>query len=167
MKRTEAALRRLIAELEAESAIFDEIFEKYRLVNEKIKKIEPDELDWAGVAYTIHNLYNLMENYFLRIAKFFENDIDASSWHKDLIFRMTLDIEHVRPSFISKESAPLFNELRAFRHVFRNIYQSELDIDKLKAINAKVPTARQVFLERHREYIVKLKILTEELRSPS
>lgn len=36
--------------------------------------------DVIALGYTIHNYYNAVENYFLRIAKFFENHLDPSTW---------------------------------------------------------------------------------------
>jgi len=64
-------LRTLKAELAADMNILKGLEGKYRKAKEKLKRIEPDELDYAGLAYTIVNIYNLMENYFLCVAKGF------------------------------------------------------------------------------------------------
>ncbi len=50
-----------------------------------------DSLDYAALAYTLHNVYCLLENYLLRIAKFFENNLDPETWHRDLVRRMAVD----------------------------------------------------------------------------
>jgi len=55
-----------------------------------------DEFAWTAVGYTIHNVYCLLENYFLRISKFFENGLDLAAWHAQVIERMTLNIPGVR-----------------------------------------------------------------------
>jgi len=47
-----------------------------------------DPMAWSAVGFTLHNLYNAIENYFLRVAKFFENQIEGGSWHRDLVNRM-------------------------------------------------------------------------------
>lgn len=52
-----------------------------------------DEYDFAALGYTIQNLYNAFESYFLRIAKFFENKLDEREWHKSLVHRMTLSVD--------------------------------------------------------------------------
>ena len=45
--------------------------------------------------------YTLLETCFLRISQFFENNIDQSHWHKDLLEKMTFEISNVRPRVIS------------------------------------------------------------------
>ena len=57
------------------SLLFSELKGDIDLLTRKIEKIEPDEFDFSALGYTIHNIYKLMENYFLRITKFFENNI--------------------------------------------------------------------------------------------
>jgi hypothetical protein len=131
----------------------------------KLEKLEPDEFDWAGLGYTIHNIYNCMENYLLRIAKFFENSLDPIEWHRDLIHRMTLEIEGVRPAFLARELEPRIQDLRAFRHIFRNIYQSSLDVEKLKLLNGRVPDAVSSFKTCHESSIAKLHDIVSEIEN--
>jgi hypothetical protein len=40
---------------------------------ERIREGSTDTLDYSALGYTIHNIYGLIENACLRIAKFFEN----------------------------------------------------------------------------------------------
>jgi len=94
-----------------------------------------------------------MENYFLRIAKCFENSIDTLNWHRDLIRRMSLEIEGVRPAVLGTEDVLPINELRAFCHVFRNIYQSELDRQKLDIVDLRTPRAVAAFRSAHARFI--------------
>lgn len=78
--------------------------------------------------YYLHNLYNAFENVCLNVARAFENHIDdRSQWHAVLLKRMTLDVEGLRPKLLSPESYQYLDELRRFRHVFRNAYTRELD----------------------------------------
>lgn len=156
-------LRGLQAELVADAEVFGRLVEKYGLAKAKLARIEPDELDRVGLAYTIVNLYSLMESYFLRVAKFFENDIDRSSWHRDLVRRMTLSIEGIRPAVLSEEEARTIDELRAFRHVFRHMYQSELDPDKLELVESRTPRAIAAFEAAHERLLAILRALLEEV----
>ena len=152
-------LRTLKAELAADMAVLDELEGKYRLIHAKLAAIQPDEFDYVGLAYTIVNLYNLMENYFLRVAKCFENNIDRLSWHRDLVRRMALEIDGVRPALLVMGDVPLIDELRAFRHVFRHIYQSELELDKLKLVDSRTPKAVAAFRSAHERFVDKLEQL--------
>ena len=149
-------LRILKAELRADMVVLDELEGKYRLIHAKLAMIQPDEFDYIGLAYTIVNLYNLMENYFLRVAKCFENNIDRLNWHKDLVRRMALDIEGVRPALLAMGDVALIDELRAFRHLFRHIYQSELDVDKLKLVDSRTSKAVDAFRSAHERFVDKL-----------
>ena len=149
-------LRTLKAELRADMVVLDELEGKYRLIHAKLAMIQPDEFDYIGLAYTIVNLYNLMENYFLRVAKCFENNIDRLNCHKDLVRRMALDIDGVRPALLAMVDVALIDELRAFRHVFRHIYQSELDVDKLKLVDSRTPKAVDAFRSAHERFVDKL-----------
>jgi len=153
MKRSRVGFLRLISELENDIESLDDLMAKYFLINKKIKQIEPDEFDWASLGYVIHNIYNQLENYFLRISKYFENDLDDTSWHKDLVNRMTIEIKDIRPKLLDRALANNMNELRAFRHVFRYIYQSELDEKKLKDLNKQVPTIINRFKDCHKLFL--------------
>ena len=44
--------------------------------------------DRAAVGYYLHCFYNGCENIFRAVARFFENDLTADSWHADLLKRM-------------------------------------------------------------------------------
>ncbi|MFC1595739.1 hypothetical protein ACFL4D_00440 [Candidatus Margulisiibacteriota bacterium] len=134
-------LKTLQAELGESLALVKDWEKNYELISVKITQIAPDQFDYAGLGYTIHNLYNAMENSFYRIARHFENNIDKTMFHKDLLRRMAIEINDVRPSIISKETYLLIDELRAFRHAYRHIYENGLDTEKLLGISAKVPAA--------------------------
>lgn len=129
----------LIAELHGDLDGLPELLETNRKSIERIEAGATDELDFAALGYTLHNLYNLMENSFFRIAKHFENDIGSEGWHKELLHRMTLSIEGVRPRVIDGKTAEQLDELRAFRHVFRNMYRKNLDSERLLLLQKRLP----------------------------
>lgn len=97
--------------------------------------------DKAAVGYFLHSFYNGCENIFRLIARFFENDVGAKSWHRDLLKRMKLEIPGYRPRLIDNETYEMLNEFRAFRHVFRHCYSFQLDWNREKAIAEKFPVA--------------------------
>jgi hypothetical protein len=157
------SLNRLIAELEIDIHTLKELERKNSKAMQRINAGAKDELDWAALGYTLHNLYNGIENYCLRIAKFFENEISGDSWHKDLLFRMTLEIKDLRPALLDQASAEKLHELRGFRHVFRNIYQSRLDEEKVMLVQKRLPEALKAFYSAHEEYLKKMETLAEQL----
>ncbi|MDW7710807.1 MAG: hypothetical protein SCH98_10055 [Deferrisomatales bacterium] len=158
-------LRVLRAEMLDDAEAFERLVGKYEGMKRKLARIEPDEFDYVGLAYTIVNLYSLMENYFLRVAKCFENDVDRSSWHRELVRRMALSIEGVRPAVLTAEEARAIDELRAFRHVFRHIYQTELDSEKLQLVDSRTPQAVGAFKAAHERLLANLDALIAEVDS--
>jgi hypothetical protein len=146
----------LLAELEGDMEILGLLEKKNRKSLERVRLAGGDELDWSALGYTLHNIYNLLENYFLRIAKFFENSRDPLSWHKDLVQRMALTVEEVRPALLGRDLASKIDELRAFRHVFRNIYQAELDPSRMSLIQDDLPATLDSFRKDHAAFKEKL-----------
>jgi hypothetical protein len=163
MRKKKNDLLRLIAELESDMSLLETLAQKNRRAWKRIQQGNAEELDWAALGYTIHNIYNLLENYFLRISKFFENSLDPLSWHRDLIEHMRLDIEGVRPALMSRGLAGRIDELRSFRHVFRNIYESELDPQRVALVQQRLGDTLAEFAKAHLEFNRKLKAISSRL----
>jgi hypothetical protein len=91
------------------------------------------ELDSLG--YSLHNIYNALENCFGQISLSFENDVrDRTRWHRELLEKMFLDIEPLRPAVLPEELRSLFADLLGFRHLFRHAYEFKLDQAKTVAL---------------------------------
>jgi hypothetical protein len=91
----------------------------------------------AGVAYTLHNPYSVLENSFDQISRSFENHVvDREQWQRELMLKMFLEIPGVRPAVLPLELRPLLNELRSFGHEFRHSYDFQLDPVRLNRLVA-------------------------------
>jgi hypothetical protein len=161
MKTYEGVLT-LIEELKGD---MDEL-ERLRDLNKRawvrIENGADDVLDFGALAYTIHTIYGVIENYFLRISKFFENSLPPDSWHKTLVERMALNIPGVRPAFIhDKDALKRMMDLLRFRHKFRNLYGEDLDPERTKDVQRNLEEVLSVFPGLHREYCHKLKQIAE------
>lgn len=98
------------------------------------------------LGYYVHVLYGLFENLLVQIAEQFGNHIaDKAQWHAQLLKRMTLNIEPIRPAVISHEAYTCLNELRTFRHLFRNAYLLRLDPDRLNLVLREVITLKSIY----------------------
>lgn len=96
-----------------------------------------------SLAYQLHNLYCAFEDLFKIVANFFENHIeDKSKYHRELLLRMKISIEGIRPAL-----------LRAFRHVFRHAYSYELDQQKVDIIVEDVLKLKDLY-EREIDYFL-------------
>jgi hypothetical protein len=124
-------LKVLQAEVEAQ---LEKIERVYEALEDRAGQMHPDHPgSIESTAYQLHNLYGAAEDLFKIVASAFENSVtDLSRWHTELLHRMTLEIQGVRPALLSTESAELFDELRAFRHFFRHAYMRQLDFSPVE-----------------------------------
>ncbi|MCP4360654.1 MAG: hypothetical protein GY796_21815, partial [Chloroflexi bacterium] len=124
-------LKVLQAEVEAQLEKIEQVYEELEDRAGQIHSNHPGSIE--STAYQLHNLYSAAEDLFKIVAGAFENSVaDLSRWHTELLHRMTLDIQGVRPALLSTESAELLDELRAFRHVFRHAYMRRLDFSRVE-----------------------------------
>ena len=163
MGSTKTDFRVLIAELEADIELLRKLKKTNAKAFDRTREPESDELSWAALGYTIHNIYNLLENYFLRVSKFFENSLDGGARHRDLIERMTLSIEGLRPALLTREIAADIDELRSFRHVFRNIYQTSLDPERTRLVQERLGKALPAFEAAHSQFVAKIQAIADRL----
>ena len=136
--------------------------------NEKIaamlsrKAEEVPNYDRGAIGYLLHNFYNGCENIFRSIADFFENDFTNKSWHRDILKRMTLEIEGYRPKVISENLFILLDDFRGFRHKFRYSYSFELDWEREKIVADKQIKAWKLLQDDLDIFIKKLDLLNKE-----
>lgn len=122
----------IAGEIKAQLAQLELVWAKLLERDAQLAHGEPVVIE--GAAYHIHNYYSAVEDLLKIVAAAFENNIeDVSRWHSELIDRMTLDMEGVRPRLLSSETAGLLHRLRSFRHFFRHAYRVELDGAEIQA----------------------------------
>ena len=155
----------MAAELRIDSRELDELASMNERAVGRIRAGANDALDYGALGYTIHNIYGVVENACLRISKLFENNLPAEAWYRALLDRMILDIPTLRPAFFSREAYLVMDELRSFRHVFRNIYSRELDSERIMALQKKIPLAIHYFqdsVSRYTEFLGRLAASIED-----
>jgi HepT-like protein len=146
----------LKADVSADLQAIEQVYLKLAGQSETAK----DDEQAIVTGYYLHNLYNAFENIFQRVAEAFENDIsDKAQWHAQLLRRMTLDIEGVRPRLLSDEAYQCLDELRRFRHLFRNMYTADLDSERLRLVwneARRLQSLYRVDIERFLIYLDRL-----------
>lgn len=99
-----------------------------------------DESYYDSVALNIHNMYNGVERIFEIIATSIdESKPEGKNWHRDLLIQMSLIITNIRPQVISHQLMTYLDEYRSFRHIVRNIYAFQYDLEKLKKLVSHLP----------------------------
>jgi hypothetical protein len=88
-----------------------------------------------SLGYSLHNIYNALENCFEQISLSFDNQVrDRTRWHRELLEQMFLDIKPLRPAVLPEELRSVLAELLGFRHLFRHAYEFKLDPAKTVAL---------------------------------
>ena len=142
--RSEEVFRTLKAEIQFLLSRIDELDEKVKLTEEEVEK----ESRLIVEGYYLSGIYSCFEDIFLKIAKVFENRVDTpASWHRDLLRRMIITVEGIRPNVISKDSFIFLDELRSFRHVFRSSYMFELDVERLHLLLSKWDRGKEQIIQ--------------------
>lgn len=84
-------------------------------------------------AVNIHGWYTALETGLERVARLLDQSVPAgASWHVDLLSQMQIEIPGVRPPALPTSLGGELNELRRFRHFFRNAYVVEFDPKKVR-----------------------------------
>ena len=131
----------LKAELNAQLSEIEDIYKK---LEDRRKKRGKAGIE--SIAYQLHNLYCAFEDLFKIVAETFENHIqDKTKYHMELLRRMTVSIEGVRPLLLSHESYILFDNLRSFRHFFRHAYSYEIDVRKVRIVLDDADKLREMY----------------------
>lgn len=87
----------------------------------------PDKKTLRAIGSVLHDFYTGIEKIFRRIALEMESTLpEGDDWHRQLLNRMAVDIESTRPSVISDELREDLDEHLRFRHLFRHLYDFEL-----------------------------------------
>jgi len=136
---------------------YDELLTKVDLAAE-----EASPYDKAAIGFYLHNFYNGCEGIFRSIARFFENDLGAESWHTDLLKRMKLAVAGYRPRVIDENLFLVLDDFRAFRHRFRHCYSFELDWARIKLVAVKLVPAHRRLTDQVRHFLTELGDITEE-----
>lgn len=132
----------LKADITADLVAIAEIYQALKRAGTELH----EESQRIVTAYYLHNLYCAFESIFQRIATVFGNHIsERDGWHADLLRRMTLDIEGLRPRLLSGSAYEAMDELRRFRHVFRSAYRLHLDADRLALVYRKAQALERVY----------------------
>ncbi|TVR60890.1 MAG: hypothetical protein EA426_04200 [Spirochaetaceae bacterium] len=110
------------------------------------------------IAGLLENYCTCAETVFVRIARFFENNLSPDAWHKDLLERMSLEIDEVRPRVVSDDTQRELTELLRFRHFRRYYYGTAYDWERLEELTRRVARV-------HERLLHELEFFTEFIRA--
>jgi len=157
MKKNEAVL---IAEIEKTTALISDL----RVFQQQV---EENELATLGktratammTAQILENFYTCLETLFFRISQYFENSLQQTKWHSDLLDKMILRIPGIRPAVISQTTYKNLLELMRFRHFKRYYFELDYDWKKLDYLTACLKDAARTLpaeLDEFRSFLEEL-----------
>lgn len=148
---TVARLTRLLVECAVERRALDRLAEElaeHCQAAGQGKPMSRAELSLACV--DLHGYYTALESMLERIARVVDRELpEGPHWHSELIVQMTLELPGIRPPVLPAGSLPELDELRRFRHFFRNVYVLDADPEH-------VLTHAQRVVQLHSELTVSL-----------
>lgn len=124
----------VIKKIQFEIAEINEEISAYHPLFKQCKIKEPDFIEMAALASSLHSFYNGIEKIFIIIAKSIDNQFPSGQkWHHELLNEMKTDTNN-RENVISNET---FNSLRKyllFRHYYRHSYSWRLKWDEFSEL---------------------------------
>jgi hypothetical protein len=161
--RTYEGFLALIAELDADVRELRRVMEHNSRAWERIQAGADDPVDWGALGFTIQTAYGILENYFLRVSKFFENSLPSDRWHQALVERMAIEIPGLRPALLGRDALEEVRELVRFRHRLRNLYGEDLDPTKTSRVQQTLQRFVATFSEIHRRFTAELREIADAL----
>ncbi len=146
------ALVGLAADIRAELDHLRRLAQDIAAVQAEIER-DPDHarLFYENLALKLHNFYTGCERIFQTVASELNGAPPTGfDWHRRLLERMAVAWQG-RPALLSASTVDDLREYLAFRHVVRNIYGFELDVERIERLVARYPktwSQVQVDLER-------------------
>jgi len=111
-----------------------EYFEKDEAFLRSISKEDPYVADTMvrGIGQRLHQYYHTFERAVEKVLAFTgELPVDDRSYHSQLLRKASFELDGIRPALISREAFEIIDELRRYRHAFRNLYRSSVKPDRL------------------------------------
>ncbi len=160
MSRTELLL--LVGEIRQSRAVLENIWEMYTTyVSTFADEQKRDIRDAVMLAEILANTYTCVETILFRIARVFENHLDAREWHKELLRKMSVEVPGVRKAVLSQKTCLLLDELRRFRHFRRYYYHFDYDWARLDYLRTVYERLMPVIHQDLDDYVDFLLVLAE------
>ena len=105
------------------------------------KRPKDQEFYLDSVALNLHDFYAGLERTFSYIASHVEKYVPlGEDWHRELLLQMNVEVPGVRPAVLSAESVEALDEYLRFRHVVRNVYTFNFDLERIERLVERIRT---------------------------
>ncbi len=119
--------------------------------------VEIADSHMRAMASFIHDIYTGTEKLLEGLVKYFDGQLPVGEdWHRKLLMRAGSPNEPSRPAIISSELSAVLDDLRSFRHVFRNRYLTNLIPEKVDSLADETVRAFRMLEADIRRFIATL-----------
>lgn len=120
-------------------------------------------LFYENLALKLHNFYTGCEKMLRLVATELNGGLPSGAdWHKRLLDRMSTDREG-RPAVVSANTAQQLQEFLGFRHIVRNLYGFELDLERVAALVERYPAVWNSLHQDVSQFVIWLRMLATEI----
>ncbi len=152
------SMKSLAAEARTTLEVIRKIEDYYdEYTRSSLHRDEPSRESRIVLAEIFGNYYTALETLFLRVSQTFENNLSPARWHAELLDKMILEIDDIRPRVISNDTRDALRELMRFRHFKRYYLEFDYDWDKLVFLEKKFSAVRDSI---HGEIELFIRLLT-------
>lgn len=110
------------------------------------------------MAYRLDQFYMGIERILKRIVQNLDKQVPTSAeWHRELLDMTVKECSNVRPAILDEPLRERLDEFRRFRHIVRNIYEPQLDLERVQDLAKKVSETFTSFELALRSFFVELK----------
>ena len=149
MTLDEAFARRLAAEIEHELHRLDELRDELATAPR-----DDDTFALRARGSMLHDFYCGVERILVRIADELNGGVpQGEQWHRQIVTDMTLVIPDVRPAVIDAALAEELGDFLRFRQVFRNVYGSLLQAERMRPLEERLPDVLAAFRRQIRAFL--------------
>ena len=149
MTPDEAFARRLAAEIDHELERLEQLRDELATAPR-----DDDTFSLRARGSMLHDFYSGIERVFVRIAEELNGGVpQGEQWRRQIVTDMSLEIPGVRPAVIEPDLARELGDYLRFRHVFRNVYGSFLEAERMRPLEERLPAVLAAFGTQMRAFL--------------
>ncbi|MCX7726832.1 MAG: hypothetical protein N2053_08280 [Chitinispirillaceae bacterium] len=156
----EVKIKELIADLNKCLEKINKIEKFYiKFKKDRVNFFKKESYDLIILADIFIDIYTCIETSFVRICKFFENNLDSERWHSHLLEKMTIEIPTVRPRVINNETFSVLQEFLKFRHFRRYYFEFEYDRKRMDYLESRFSELIDLVKKDLKRFIRRLRMI--------
>jgi len=152
----------LIAEVDKCNEQLLKLYDYYCQAKKDFEEFKGDKnYDLVIFADIFADYYTCLETLFVRISKFFENNLEKDKWHTHLLEKMTLDVPGIRKRLLGDDTYNALKEILRFRHFKRYYFEFNYDRDRIQFLEKKYRDSYSLIkddLSGYKEFLNRLHI---------